>query len=133
MDFLIKTLGLDKELHQKLLEYVLYFSIAVALCLHLGDTLIAFGNVLVILSSAINELTLFITGNLGIMAVMDQIKVKLALIPPILKGASPDIHYCLAAVGALIIYIKVKVNHIIHSEAIKAVQTPTVENKPEVK
>jgi hypothetical protein len=140
MDFLIKALGLDKKLRATLLEYVLYISIAAALCLHLGGTLIAFGQVLVILSGAINELTLFITGSLGIMSAIEQVKLKLAQIHPILTGASPDIHYCMAAIGAGIIYIRVKLNHIEHSEAIKAVQNepnltpaPIETQKPEVK
>lgn len=133
MDFLIKTLGLDKKVRQTALEYILYVSIAGALCLHLGGALIALGKALIILSGAIGQISLFANGNLGLLATFAQIKLKLASIGPVFKVASPDIHYCVASVGAFIIYLRVKLNHAEHLKAINAqitVNPPTATSSP---
>ena len=47
-----------------------------------------------------------------------QIKLKLAGIGPIMTKASPDFHYCIGAIGAGILYLKVKLNHLEHAQAI---------------
>ena len=118
MDFLIKMLGLDSKVRQKALEYVLYITLAGAFLLHIGDVLIALGNVCLVLSAAVGQLNLFVNGSLGIMATIGQIKLKLAGIGPIMTKASPDFHYCIGAIGAGILYLKVKLNHLEHAQAI---------------
>ena len=109
MEFFLKIFGLDKKAGQLALEYAIYISLAAAFLLHLGDTLIAFGNCLVILSGAVSQLSNI--GTVGVLATIAGFKLALAHAGATLKAASPDIHWCLGALVAAAAYLKIKLSH----------------------